>query len=314
MRLHKVAHLHRKELIALLRLVAAEEVFPYQGASHDNLVELVYSALGYMFVGEPMEYTELETEYYRRISRILNLQESPEDLDLWDERCAQALGQRVLAELMPILEVAHSMSWADGNFVSEELEVYDLVFSQLKLLRPFKSSIVELCLNPIPAATVKADLAPFSENRDKAKCVLSFAWAIAMVDADTHENEIRLFDEMGEVLNFSPQEKRDVQAYVENRWNYLKTKEKIERSAQLVVFSSGIDDYIRRVVGFDAFHIISQVSSMQRKNPLDAGKSIADTFNSLTLFSKMSLISGPQLTLIDRIVLVLGLVLSEIAD
>jgi hypothetical protein len=313
MRLSKVSNLHRKELSALLRLLAPEEVFSYSNAAHSDLVELVYSALAYMFMGEPMEYNDLEVEYFKRISKILDVKSIEEDIDVWNQKLRDSLGNRILEEIMPILQVAHVMSWADGNFVSEELEVYDIVLSQLKLLKPFKKAIVEFCLNPLPAATIKADLAPISENVDKARCILSFAWAIALVDAETHINEVKLFKELGNVLNFSSEEKLEIQLTVEKRWKYLQKNSKIVEPAQLVVYSSGIDDYIRRAVGFDAFEIISKITGEKLLKKMEGRKSIAETFNSLTLFSKMSLITGPKLNLIDRIVLVMGLVLSEMS-
>ena len=135
---------------------------------------------------------------------------------------------------------------------------------------------------------------------------------VANVDAETHKNEVALFHDLGDVLAFTEEDKKAIQHKVEKKWKYLRDVNDIDELAKLVVYSSGIDNYIKKAVGFDAFKIISDIR-IDKRDIVKSRKSISDRFNSLTLFSKMSLISGPKLNLIDRVVLIMGLVLSEIS-
>ncbi|MDA3864119.1 MAG: hypothetical protein PF689_09670 [Deltaproteobacteria bacterium] len=308
MRLQKIEKLTRKELISLLKLLSQEEVFPFNTASKSDLVQLLYSSLGYLFKGEPVEPEELELIYMEKVSKVLELENKPEDPEKWSREIFRKLGQKILNELRPLLEIAHVISWADGDFDKSELEVFDIIFSQLKLLKPFKTDIVNMCLRPLPAATLEADLKPVSNYPDKAEFLLAFAWAIALVDNSTHQNEIATYNKIGKILGFEPGKRNSIRKEIERRWQMLKDENIIKNSSEAVLYVCGLDKYINKVVGFDSFSIFDN----QNINCNQKYEKAGEVFNSLTLFSKINLLSNPELSLLDRIVLILALILSEI--
>ncbi|MGM0597308.1 MAG: hypothetical protein ACQES9_09745 [Myxococcota bacterium] len=309
MRLQKIEKLTRKELISLLKLLSQEEVFPFNTASKNDLVQLLYNSLGYLFKGEPVDPEELELIYLQKISKILDLENKPENPEKWSREIFSKLGQKILNELRPLLEIAHAMSWADGNFDTSELEVYDIIFSQLKLLKPFKTDIVNMCLRPLPAATLEADLKPISNYPEKAEFLLAFAWAIALVDNRTHQNEIATYNKIGKILGFDPGKRNSIRKEIERRWQLLKNENIIKNSSEVVLYVCGLDRYINKVVGFDSLSIFDKKKDVDHNQKYEKA---GEVFNSLTLFSKINLLSDPGLSLLDRIVLILALILSEI--
>ncbi|MBN2724522.1 MAG: TerB family tellurite resistance protein [Deltaproteobacteria bacterium] len=305
MRLENISKLGRNELIYLLKIIAPEEVFSYRTATLESLQEMAFSSLGYLLEGTVVETQELELKFFSRLSDILEVSPVYEQNEIWGNELFNKLGEKVLGELRPVLEVAQFMAWADGQFVTNEIAVFDVIFSQLKLLKRYKNQIVEMCLNQLPIATMKADLTPFRNQGAKAEMLLAFAWAIAMVDSETHETEIKAYDDLSEILGISDERRNDIRNRVTQNWKRHSTI--ISDKSKLVIESSGIDDYIKHMIGLDVYSLFSK--SNVNKN---AVINFEDKFNSLTLFSKISMLCRPELSLIDRVVLVIALILSEV--
>lgn len=306
MRLEKIQSLSRKEILYILKIISPEEVFPYRSATMESLQEMFYSSLSYLVAGEPLDISEVELRFYSRLSVLLGTGEH-QDPEKWSEMLFCALGEMVLSELKPVLEVAKFMAWADGRFVSNELAVFDVIFSQLKLLRNYKKSIVDICMNPMPAATLKADLAPYRTNSTKSEMLLAFAWAIAMVDLETHETEIKAYDSLALMLDITDDLKQSVKDKVTKNWISLSADKKTSDKSRLVVLSSGMDEYIKQMIGMDVYQVFTGVSGESDYSTVD----FEEKFNSLTLFSKISMLCRPELTLLDRIVLMLAMILAE---
>ncbi len=307
MRLSRISRMPRQELLFLAKLVSPSEVFPFESSSNRDLEENILSSLGAGFSSDPLLMEELETFFFHRLSRILSCEPEPGNLDGWSRKLDLALGERILREIQPLLWVLHIMGWADGQLTTEELEVYDAVLSQLNALRPFRSRIVEFCTKPMPRATLEADLRQMAHQRDRAEQMLSFAWVVAMVDSETHENEIQAFHDLAELLQFSVDERRVVAEQTLVRLRQLRKAEPGVSGAEAALRVSGADSFVSRVAGLSFLPVLSR-GRFGHSEQLLAG---ASALHSLTLFSKLCILSGPEFSLLDRIVLLMALLLIE---
>ncbi len=309
MRLSKVSKMPRQELVFLAKMMAPSEVFPLESSSTSILEETIISSLGALFSTEPLLLPELETFFFHRLSRILSVKPAPDDLEAWSEALDLALGERILREIQPLLQVLHIMGWADGHLSAEELEVYDAVFSRLNVLRPFRNRIIEICTHSVPRATLVADLQQVTHHRERAEQLLSFAWVVAMVDSETHEAEIDAFHDLAEILQFSRDERRDIAERTVVRLRKLRRDEPGISGPEAALRVSGADSFVQRVAGLSFLPVLSRGRF---------GSSVAMThgpeaLHSLTLFSKLCILSGPEFSLLDRIVLLMALLLVETA-
>ena len=307
MRLAKVSRMPRQELLFLAKLVSPSEVFPLEGSSNSDLEEIIFSALGSMFSTDPLLLPELETFFFHRLSRILAVTPDTEDLDTWSRTLNLALGERILKEIQPLLQVLHIMGWADGRLSSEELEMYDAVFSRLNVLRPFRNRIIEICTQPVPRATLVADLQAVTHHRERAEQMLSFAWVVAMVDSETHESEIAAFHDLADILEFSSDERREIAERTMVALRKLRREEPGISGPEAALRVSGADSFVQRVAGLSFLPVLSR----GRFGGTVQGPSGLEALQSLTLFSKLCILSGPEFSLLDRIVLLMALLIVE---
>jgi len=308
MRLSKVSKMPRQELLFLAKLMAPSEVFPLESSSSSILEETIVSSLGALFSTEPLLLPELETFFFHRLSRILVVNPQPEDLEAWSVRLDLALGERILREIQPLLQVLHIMGWADGRLSAEELEVYDAVFSRLNVLRPFRNRIIEICTQPVPRATLVADLQQITHHRERAEQLLSFAWVVAMVDSETHEAEINAFHDLADILQFSRDERRDIAEQTVVRLRRLRREEPGISGPEAALRVSGADSFVQRVAGLSFLPVLSRGRFGRSSTALPSG---VEALHSLTLFSKLCILSGPEFSLLDRIVLLMALLVVE---
>ncbi len=307
MRLSKVSKMPRQELVFLAKMMAPSEVFPLESSSNGILEETIVSALGDMFSSEPLLLSELETFFFHRLTRILGVTPQPENLEAWSAALDLALGERVLREIQPLLQVLHLMGWADGRLSEEELEVYDAVFSRLSVLRPFRNRIIEICTQPVPRATIVADLQQITHHRERAEQLLSFAWVVAMIDQETHESEINAFHDLADILQFTREERREIAERTVLNLRRLKREEPGISGPEAAMRVSGADSFVQRVAGLSFLPVLSR-GRFGRPSPTGTG---VDALHSLTLFSKLCILSGPEFSLLDRVVLLLALLIVE---
>jgi len=307
MRLFKVSKMPRQELVFLAKMMAPSEVFPLGSSSNNILEETIFSSLGAMFSTEPLLLSELETFFFHRMSRILSVKPQTENLEAWSTALDLALGERILREIQPLLQVLHLMGWADGRLTEEELEVYDAVFSRLSVLRPFRNRIIEICTQAVPRATIISDLQQFTHHRERAEQLLSFAWVVAMIDKETHEAEINAFNDLAEILEFSRDERREIAERTVLNLRRLKREDPGISGPEAALRASGADSFVQRVAGLSFLPVLSR----GRFGHLNSTGSGVDALHSLTLFSKLCILSGPEFTLLDRVVLLLALLIVE---
>jgi tellurite resistance protein len=297
----------RQELLFLAKLMAPSEIFPLESSSNSILEETIISALSAMFSTEPLLMPELETFFFHRLSRILQVKPQPESLEDWGAALDLALGERILREIQPLLQVLHLMGWADGKLSAEELEVYDAVFSRLNVLRPFRNRIIEICTQPVPRATIVADLQQITHHRERAEQMLSFAWVVAMVDQETHEAEIDAFHDLAEILQFSLDQRREIAERTVVNLRRLKREEPGISGPEAALRVSGADSFVQRVAGLSFLPVLSR-GRFGHATEIPSG---VEALHSLTLFSKLCILSGPEFSLLDRVVLLLALLIVE---
>ncbi|MBU1412253.1 TerB family tellurite resistance protein [Myxococcota bacterium] len=307
MRLFKVSKMPRQELLFLAKLMAPSEVFPLESSSNSILEETIISSLGSMFSTEPLLIPELETFFFHRLSRILQVKPQPDALEDWSLALDLALGERILREIQPLLQVLHLMGWADGKLSSEELEVYDAVFSRLNVLRPFRNRIIEICTQPVPRATIVADLQQITHHRERAEQLLSFAWVVAMVDQETHEEEINAFHDLADILQFSRNQRREIAERTVVSLRRIKREEPGISGPEAALRASGADSFVQRVAGLSFLPVLSR-GRFGHSSSMPTG---VEALHSLTLFSKLCILSGPEFSLLDRVVLLLALLIVE---
>jgi len=307
MRLCTIDRMPRQELLFIARLLAPSEVFPHEGRSTEELQETILTTLGSMFSSEPLFLEEMEVFFLHRLSRLLGVPAISGDMDAWSDALDRALGERVLAEIQPVLQVLNLMGWADGTLQPEELEMYDAVFSSLKVLRPFRSRILEICTQSMPKATLMADLQTVARYENRAEQILSFAWVVALIDEEMHALEISTFNELGEMLGFSSEERENIARRVTLEFRRLRRSEPSMPVSEAALRASGVDNFVQRVAGLSFLPVLSRGRFPQK----NSGSPAWNALHSLTLFSKMCILSGPEFSLDDRILLLLALLLAE---
>lgn len=307
MRLSTIERMPRQELLFLARLLAPAEVFPHEGRSTVELQETILAALGSMFSSEPLFLEELETFFFHRLSGLLGVPSHPENMQAWSDALFLALGERVLAEIQPVLEVLSLMGWADGILQPEEIEMYDAIFSTLKVLRPFRKKIISICTQSIPKATLMADLQTVTRHEQRAEQILAFAWIVAMIDEDMHALELSTFNEIGEMLGFSSEQREQIAQRTTLEFRRLRRQQPSMPMSEIALRASGVDSFVQRVAGLSFLPVLTRGRFSQAMDSSPTSQAL----HSLTLFSKMCILSGPEFTLDDRILLLLALLLTE---
>ncbi len=307
MRLRKIERMPRQELLFIARMLAPSEVFPHESRTTSDLQETILAALGTMFSSEPLFLEELETFFFHRLSRLLGVPPVTGDVSAWSDELDAALGRRVLSEIQPVLQVLNLMGWADGTLQPEELQVYDAVFSSLRVLRPFRKEIIAICTQSIPRATLMADLQAVTRHENRAEQILGFAWVVALIDEETHELEISTFNELAEMLGFSPEKREEIARRATLEFRRLRRSEPAMPISEAALRASGVDSFVQRVAGLSFLPVLSRGRFQQA--PGDS--STWQAMHSLTLFSKVCILSAPEFSLDDRIILLLALLLAE---
>ena len=301
-----IKEIPRRILLSLCNYLLPSVSGHYEDLPPSDLAQMLISFFYKLLDNENYEEIELENKLLSRLSAILQVSNNFANKEQWIKDIQLALGKKILDELEPMLEIAHYISWADGNFSVEELEVMDLLFSQMKLLKPFKNEIVRYCINPIPLSTLKSDLARFKRDGQKTEMLLSFAWAMAFADDELDEREYSAYNVLCDILEVSSVKRAEIMNKVEQKWKKLRNSG-VANLAEAVVEAANVSEYVDKISGLDAFEKLNGKHVTLKKHSV-----IADQINSLTLISKIGIINDPSLNAIDRAVLITSIVLSEV--
>ena len=211
--------LARSDLFDLLSILVEGDTLVTEDEPTDHVAGWVVDELCHLLGLAHPDPDLVERHLVSRLSNALGLNyppgAAPEDMV---HALETAIGDALVAEMRPFIQVAVCVGWADGRLSPEEIALVDAATTRLRLLKRRRTELLGLCNTRISSASLSALLAPLASDEQKAWALLAFGWAVALADLRTHPQEVRVFNELAAALTIAPEKAEVIRQLVGRRF------------------------------------------------------------------------------------------------
>lgn len=167
--------------------------------------------------------------------------------------CYKSIAKAVVEDMRPFIQVCVCMGWADGKISMEEIQIMDAALSQLHVLRPFRSQLLDLCRKKIEPSDLIEPLKKAAGDEQKTWALLGMGWATALADRVAAEPEIRVYHLLAGFLEVSSDTADRIRNLVTKRFEEKTASKRVASSfldiAQTAVEAAGLDHYLQAATG-----------------------------------------------------------------
>lgn len=211
--------LPRADLFDLLSILVEGETLVTEDEPTTNVAGWVVDELCRLLGLAQCDPDLVERHLVSRLSNALGLNyppgATPEEMV---HALETAIGDALVAEMRPFIQVAVCVGWADGRLSPEEIALVDAATTRLRLLKRRRSELLALCNTRISSSALAALLAPVASDEQKAWSLLAFGWAVALADLRTDPQELAAFNDLAAALTIAPEKAEPIRQLVSRRF------------------------------------------------------------------------------------------------